>query len=95
MAPYTEGSQSGVVSLACARGVPSIVSDVGALPSLVVDPSQVVPAGEPAPLAAALLSDIDHGAAMRRAVHLKAQQELSWRSAAELTIRLYRELLSN
>lgn len=94
VAPYTEGSQSGVVSLACARGVPSVVSDVGALPALVVDPSQVVPAGDPASLAQALIGNLDHGPDMRRAVLWKAQQELSWRSAAELTIRLYQELLS-
>ncbi len=28
VAPYTEGSQSGVVSIACARGIPAIVTDV-------------------------------------------------------------------
>jgi glycosyltransferase involved in cell wall biosynthesis len=95
VAPYTEGSQSGVVSLACAQGVPSVVSAVGALPSLVVDPSQVVPPGEPELLAGALIANLDHDAGMRRKVLVKAQQELSWRSAAELTIGLYQELLGN
>lgn len=93
VAPYIEGSQSGVVSLACAQGVPSVVSSVGALPSLVVDPGQVVPPGAPDRLAAALIGNLDHDADMRRAVHRRAQQELSWRAAAELTLRLYEQVL--
>ena len=95
VAPYTEGSQSGVVSLACAQGVPSIVSDVGALPSLAVDPRHVVPAGDARRLADALISGVDHDEAMRRAVHLKAQRELSWRSAAEATIRVYEQVIGS
>jgi glycosyltransferase involved in cell wall biosynthesis len=93
VAAYTEGSQSGVVSLACARGIPAIVSDVGALPSLVGDPSRVVPAGEPKALANALLRNLDHGPGLREAVHRKARHELSWYSAGQLTLRFYEELL--
>jgi glycosyltransferase involved in cell wall biosynthesis len=94
VAAYTEGSQSGVVSLACARGIPAIVSDVGALPTLVADPSHVVPAGEPRALADALVRNLDHGPRLREAVHQKARQELSWDSAGKLTLRFYEELLA-
>jgi glycosyltransferase involved in cell wall biosynthesis len=94
VAPYTEGSQSGVVSLACARGIPAIVSDVGSLPTLVVDRSQVVPPGDPQALAGALVRNLDHGAELREAVHEKARNEFSWLAAAELTMRFYEELLS-
>ncbi len=93
VAPYTEGSQSGVVSLACARGIPAIVSDVGALPSLVVDRSQVVPRADAEALAQALVGNLDHGAELREAVHRKARTELSWLAAAKLTMRFYEVLL--
>lgn len=95
VAPYTEGSQSGVVSLACARGIPAVVSDVGALPSLVVDSSQVVPRGDAQALARALVKNLDHGAELREAVHQKARSELSWLAAARLTKQFYEQLLSD
>ena len=94
VAPYTEASQSGVVSLACARGVPAIVSNVGALPSLAVDSGQVVAPGDPRALAGSLVRNLDHSIEFREAVHQKARSELSWYSAAELTLRFYEELLS-
>lgn len=93
VAPYIEGSQSGVVSLACARGIPAIVSDVGALPALVVDRTQVVAPGDPTALARALVDNLDHGDELRAAVHRKARGELSWLAAGELTLRFYGELL--
>jgi glycosyltransferase involved in cell wall biosynthesis len=92
VAPYTEGSQSGVVSLACARGVPSIVSAVGALATLVVEPSQVVPPGDPDALARSLLQHLEHSAALRTATYEKAVRDLSWPVVGEQTIRFYREL---
>ncbi len=93
VAPYLEGSQSGVVSLACARGVPAIVSDIGALSDMVVDSGQVVAPGDPRALAEALIRNLDHSIEFREAVHRKARRELSWTAAAELTLRFYAELL--
>ncbi len=93
VAPYTEGSQSGVVSMACARGIPAIVTDVGALPTLVVDGSQVVAPGDAAALAEALVRHLDHGAELREAVHRKARSELSWLATGELSLRFYEEVL--
>jgi glycosyltransferase involved in cell wall biosynthesis len=93
VAPYTEGSQSGVLCLACARGIPAVVSDVGALPSLVVDSSQVVPRGDAAALAQALVRNLDHGPELREAVLRKARSELSWLAAARRTVRFYEEIL--
>jgi glycosyltransferase involved in cell wall biosynthesis len=95
VAPYTEGSQSGVVSLACARGLPSIVTSVGALPSLVVEPSQVVAAGDPEALAHALITHLDHTQALRKAVHDMARRELSWDSVGARTIEFYLDLARN
>jgi glycosyltransferase involved in cell wall biosynthesis len=93
VAPYTEGSQSGVVSLACGRGIPAVVSDVGALAALATDPSQVVAPGDPRSLAEALLRNLDHAPELREAVHRKAREELSWYSTGLLTLRFYEQLL--
>ncbi len=92
VAPYTEASQSGVIPLACARGIPAIVTDVGALPTLVIDSSQVVAPGDPQALAQALVRNLDHGPELRDAVHQKARSELSWLAAAKPTMRFYAEL---
>jgi|SRR5579863_2307338 len=93
VAPYTEGSQSGVVSIACSRGIPAIVTEVGALPTLVADSSQVVAPGDPDALAEALLRHLDHGPRLRQAVHQKARQELSWTAAGRLTLTFYEQLI--
>jgi len=93
VAPYTEGSQSGVVSLACARGVPAIVSAVGALPSLVVDGSQVVRPNDAQDLARSLLQHLDHSMTLRETIHEMAISRLSWRGAGEQTLRFYEDAL--
>ena len=81
VAPYTEGSQSGVVSLACERGIPSVVTRVGALPELVVEPEQVAEPGDPQSFAVALHAYLDHDAALRNKVLAMAREKLSWRQA--------------
>jgi glycosyltransferase involved in cell wall biosynthesis len=93
VAPYTEGSQSGVVSLACASGVPSIVTAVGALPSLVVDSSQVVRPNDPEDLARSLLQYLEHSNGLREATHRMAVDRLSWRRAGEQTLQFYYDAL--
>jgi starch synthase len=90
--PYIEASQSGVGSRAKAFGRPLVVTDVGGLPDLVADGSgKVVPPGEPAPLADALV-DVLGGPGVaaemsRRALATVA--EISWERVAEMTIDAY------
>jgi glycosyltransferase involved in cell wall biosynthesis len=92
--PYTQASQSGVGLLAIARGVPVVVSDLGALPDLAHDNSFVTEAGNPRALAATILRHIDDGAEVRGAVLHHAQTHFSWDLAAKLSTELYREVIS-
>jgi glycosyltransferase involved in cell wall biosynthesis len=93
VAPYTEASQSGVVSMACARGIPSVVSRVGALTELVVEPAQVAEPGDPQSLAFALHRYLDHEPALRSRVLAMAKDKLSWRQAAVQTLAFYERVL--
>jgi glycosyltransferase involved in cell wall biosynthesis len=90
--PYTQASQSGVGLLAIARGVPVVVSDLGALPELAYDPSFVSEAGNPRALAETIVGHLDDGAEVRSAVLRHAQSRFSWDLAAQLSTELYREL---
>ena len=90
--PYTQASQSGVGLLAIARGVPVVVSDLGALPDLAYDPSFVVEAGNPRALAETIVRHLDDGVEVRSAVLRHAQSRFSWDHAAQLSTELYREL---
>jgi glycosyltransferase involved in cell wall biosynthesis len=90
--PYTQASQSGVGLLAIAAGVPVVVSDLGALPDLAVDPSFVFKAADPRALADTIERHLEDGADVRRAVLRHAQARFSWGHAAQLTSELYREL---
>jgi glycosyltransferase involved in cell wall biosynthesis len=92
--PYTQASQSGVGLLAIARGVPVVVSDLGALPDLAHDTSFVTEAGNASALAATILRHIDDGAEVRGAVLHHAQTHFSWDLAAKLSTELYREVIS-
>jgi glycosyltransferase involved in cell wall biosynthesis len=91
--PYTEASQSGVGSLAVAAGVPVIVSDVGALPDLSLDPSYVVPAGESGALASAIVSHLDDGDDVRHQIHERAVTQLSWSAVARRHRAVYEAVL--
>ena len=92
--PYTQASQSGVGVLAIARGVPVVVSDLGALPELAYDRSFVVEAGNPRALAETIVRHLDDGAEVRSAVLRHAQARFSWDHAAQLSTELYRELIT-
>ena len=92
--PYTQASQSGVGMLAVAAGVPVIVSDLGALPELALDPSFVAPAGNPAALAAAILRHLDDGVAVRQRLLRHTEARYSWRHVAQMTTELYTEMLA-
>jgi glycosyltransferase involved in cell wall biosynthesis len=92
--PYTQASQSGVGLLAIGRGVPVVVSDLGALPELAFDPSFVFESGDPRALAEAIVRHLDDGAEVRDAVLRHAESRFSWEHAAQLTTELYRELIT-
>jgi glycosyltransferase involved in cell wall biosynthesis len=91
--PYTQASQSGVGALAIARGVPVVVSDAGALPDLALDSSFVVPAGDAAALANAMLRHIGGDAQLREATLAFARSLFSWDRVAQLSLELYDELV--
>jgi glycosyltransferase involved in cell wall biosynthesis len=90
--PYTQASQSGVGIMAIARGVPVVVSNLGALPELTCDPSFVAEAGNPRALAETIVRHLDGGPEVRSAVLRHAQSRFSWEHAARLTTELYRGL---
>jgi glycosyltransferase involved in cell wall biosynthesis len=82
--PYKDATQSGVGLLAVARGVPCVVSSAGALPELVPDslPGLVVPPNDPARLAKAITTHIDHDGGLRRAIYDHAAANFAWLSVA-------------
>jgi glycosyltransferase involved in cell wall biosynthesis len=92
--PYTQASQSGVGMLAIARGVPVVVSDLGALPELAYDTSFVSAAGDERSLADAILRHLDDGIEERDAVLHHAQEHFSWERSAQLTVAVYSDVLS-
>jgi glycosyltransferase involved in cell wall biosynthesis len=91
--PYIGGSQSGVGVRSLARGIPTIVTDVGSLPDLALDDSFLVPASDPAKLANALMAHLDHGPELRRAVLQFARSKFSWDVVAASALDLYKEVL--
>ena len=93
--PYTQASQSGVGSLAVARGVPVVVSDVGALPDLALTADHVVPAGSPAALADALVRHVDDGPDVRASVLATIAAPRSWRAVGRQTAELYTSLVTD
>ena len=91
--PYVEGSQSGIGLRAIGRGIPTIVTSVGALAALAPDPSFVVPPNDAAPLAEALLAHVDDGVEARAAVHRHASEEFSWGVTARKSLDVYSQVL--
>jgi glycosyltransferase involved in cell wall biosynthesis len=83
--PYKDATQSGVGSLAIARGVPCIVTRAGSLSELVPDssPGLIVRPNEPEKLAAAIVENIDHDESLRRAVRDHAAAHFAWPVVAQ------------
>jgi glycosyltransferase involved in cell wall biosynthesis len=90
--PYTQASQSGVAEHSLGRGVPTIVSEIGALGDLALDPSFAVPPGDEVALADAILRHLDHGDARRAEVVTYARERFSWETCARRSLELYREV---
>jgi glycosyltransferase involved in cell wall biosynthesis len=90
--PYTDASQSGVGTMAVARGIPTIVSRIGGLPDLALDDSLVVPPGDPAALAAAIVRHVDDGEEIRKRVLRLAEERLGWDAVGLAALDLYRDL---
>ena len=93
VAPYTQASQSGVAALALGYGIPTVVSDVGALRDVAVDGSFVVPPGDDEALSAAILTHLDHDEATRHTVLEFAREHLSWDACARASLELYTTVL--
>jgi glycosyltransferase involved in cell wall biosynthesis len=92
--PYTQASQSGVGLQAIARGVPVVVSRIGALPELAHHDALVVPPSDPAALARALERALAMGPVERERVHEFAKQRFSWPVVAQQYRDVYEELVT-
>jgi glycosyltransferase involved in cell wall biosynthesis len=78
-----------------ASGVPVVASASGSLPEVVGDAGVLVPAGDPAALAAALL-DLAERPARRRELGDRGRRRsarFSWGAVAAAHLALYREVL--
>lgn len=91
--PYIEASHTGVGTTALGRGVPTIVSDVGALRDIALDSSFLVPPRDEEALAHAILRHLDHGGELRDSVLTFARERFSWDACARQAIELYESLL--
>jgi glycosyltransferase involved in cell wall biosynthesis len=80
--------------MASAAGVPVVVSNLGALPELVYEPSFSFEAGNPRALAETIVRHLDDGPEVRSAVLCHAQSHFSWDRAAQLSTELYRGLIT-
>jgi len=92
--PYIGGSQSGVGVRSLARGIPTIVTEVGSLPELALDDSFLVPPNDPEQLAKTLIAHLDHGLELRRDVLRFARSRFSWAAVSSSSLALYEEVLS-
>lgn len=95
--PYSEASQSGIISIAFSFGRPVVATNVGALPEIVEHQKTglIVPPGDEKKLAAAiiyLLQNRDIRKQYGENAYLKARNEMSWENVAERTVEVYRSL---
>jgi starch synthase len=91
--PYIEASHTGIGTTALGRGVPTIVSDVGALSDIALDSSFLVPPRDEDAFARAILRHLDHGDELRHSVLTFARERFSWDACARQAIELYESLL--
>ncbi|MHB8242619.1 MAG: glycosyltransferase family 4 protein [Solirubrobacteraceae bacterium] len=96
--PYREIDQSGVLFTALAFGKPLLLSDVGGFPEVAATgAARTFPAGDAPALHRALRELLDDPAArgqMAERARAAAAGELSWRTVAERTLKLYESLAS-
>lgn len=92
--PYRDATQSGVGLQAIARGIPCVVSCVGALPDLMrpVAPDCVVPPGDARALSKSIIRYLDHDAAFRREVQTHARASFAWPVVADTLVAELRRL---
>lgn len=93
---YEGFSIPAVEAMAC--GTPVVASGVGALPDLLADGvGRLVPAGDPAALAAAIQQVLDspaEAARMGAAGRTRAVETYSWRAVARATAEVYAEVIA-
>jgi glycosyltransferase involved in cell wall biosynthesis len=92
--PYTQASQTAVGSVAAGYGVPSIVTAVGGLTDLALDPSYVVSPGDEQELARSILAHIDDGTEVRERVLREIAAPRSWDAVAARSLELYESVLA-
>jgi glycosyltransferase involved in cell wall biosynthesis len=93
--PYRSATQSGVTHVAYALGVPVIITDVGGLAETVENEvtGLVVPPGNAATLAAAIVRFFEEGLGSRMRSAIGAiREERSWRTLADRTLELVDQL---
>ncbi len=94
-APYLEASQSGVIGIALAFGVPVVATDVGALSEMVEDGNNGLLVGpdQPSVFAEALcrvLEDPELASLLGSGARESAEGPFSWKTAARMTLDWYR-----
>jgi alpha-maltose-1-phosphate synthase len=96
--PYLEASQSGVLQIAVAFGVPVVATNVGAIPEAITDGmnGRLVPARDSESLAAAvadLLTDTETRGRIIDTLRIQRNGKFSWSSIARKTMDIYREVI--
>lgn len=93
--PYTEASQSGVGLQSLSLGVPTVVTDVGALPGLAENESRLVPPSEPKMLGEAIVTALDAGLPEREATLEFARKNFSWEMVTKQYETLFESIALN